>query len=286
MAVFEVALDSQDVNVTQMKFSQVIRHARQVRQLSRCVTVMLVSSDQEFLAAFAEWSLKGRLLVWSTRLLIITQQPLQELRTLMSTHWTFSMLNVILINLDMGQELRCGVYTHLPYSPKGARLVRLATWTNTQGLVSITRIPIFPNKFSNFYGSSVNVTALTYAPHWMTSGSGSNTQYAGMDYLLLKTIADALNFTIHVLPSASWKEVTDQVEARRSFVASIVYVVLPSRMEKYDFTQIFDFTPFCFATSKPELKPQWQSLYKPFTKDVWGANLVAIILVTVAFHMK
>ncbi|XP_071545497.1 uncharacterized protein [Panulirus ornatus] len=115
----------------------------------------------------------------------------------------------------------------------------------------------------------------------MTSGEGGNTTYSGIDYNLLETLAKALNFTIHVLSSTSWADVTDQVEARTSFIASVVYAVLHNRLEKYDFTHTFDYSPLCFAMAKPTLKPQWQSLYYPLATKVWACILATAFLMCV-----
>lgn len=61
--------------------------------------VVVVSHDATFLAAFAEWSLKGRLLVWSTRLVVVTHLALPKLRSLLPEHWTFAMMNTIVLSV-------------------------------------------------------------------------------------------------------------------------------------------------------------------------------------------
>ncbi|XP_050712684.1 uncharacterized protein LOC126996356 [Eriocheir sinensis] len=143
----------------------------QVRQLSWCTVVVVVSHDPAFLAAFAEWSLRGRLLVWSTRLVVVTRLTLPQLRALLPTHWTFAMMNAVFLNME-------GDSPHL-----------------------------------NFYGAAVNVTALPYMPVWGVVESQAPvdspvTRYEGSDYQMLAAVADGLNFTIRVLPSKSWAEVT------------------------------------------------------------------------------
>ncbi|KAG7162369.1 putative olfactory ionotropic receptor IR4-like 7, partial [Homarus americanus] len=97
LAVFEVAVDGQEANVTLAQLSRVVDEARRLRQVSWCVTVVVVSDDPAFLAAFAEWSLKGHLLVWSTRLLVVTRLPLLELHHL---HKILSMTNSMLLVVD------------------------------------------------------------------------------------------------------------------------------------------------------------------------------------------
>ncbi|KAK4320112.1 hypothetical protein Pmani_002213 [Petrolisthes manimaculis] len=162
----------------------------------------------------------------------------------------------------------------------------------------------------------------------MSANEGNATKYSGIDYNQLVTLADALNFTFHVLPSNNWAEVsevdhrslgqlktqntrlrhevpplvggdscngltflisdiafylapqvTDQVEARKSFLASIVYVVLPSRLERWDYTYSFDYTPFCFALAKPVLRPSWLSCYYPLSHQVWIGIFISALVV-------
>lgn len=62
--------------------------------------MVVVSDDPTFLTIFAERSLKGRLLAWSTRLLVVTRSSRKELVGLLSSHWTFSMTNSMILNVD------------------------------------------------------------------------------------------------------------------------------------------------------------------------------------------
>lgn len=70
----------------------------QLRKLSWCVNVVILSEDFTFLTTFAESSLQGRLLEWATRLMVVTRLPLQELHQLLKNYWTFSMMNTIVIH--------------------------------------------------------------------------------------------------------------------------------------------------------------------------------------------
>lgn len=56
----------------------------------------------------------------------------------------------------------------------------------------------------------MNVTAKDYKPYWFElkeEAADGSKKLSGMDYLLLETVAKALNFTIKVTPIASWAEV-------------------------------------------------------------------------------
>ncbi|XP_042233729.1 uncharacterized protein LOC121873916 [Homarus americanus] len=274
--------DSQDANVTQAQLSRVVDEARRLRQVSWCVTVVVVSDEPAFLAAFAEWSLKGRLLVWSTRLLVVTRRPLPEVRDLMASHWTFSMMNTMLVILeDALMQPRFNVYMNLPYAASGSRIVLTAFWMKTRGLVLSKHLQLFTEKFDNFFGATVNVTALSYRPYWSEEKNkdSDGTSYSGSDAMLLKTVAHALNITVHVLPAVSWDQVTELVMERVSFMATVYHVVLPQRQLLYDYSYPYEHVFADFTMATPSLTSRWQSLYDPLADEVWASVLVVLFVV-------
>ncbi|XP_071535587.1 uncharacterized protein [Panulirus ornatus] len=97
IGMFEVRMNDHNADKMQVQLSKVISEARKLRQVSWCVTVLVVSDDPAFLAAFAEWSLKGRLLVWSTRLLVITHLPVPDLKAL---HGLLSSRNAMILTVN------------------------------------------------------------------------------------------------------------------------------------------------------------------------------------------
>ncbi|MPC96941.1 hypothetical protein E2C01_092223 [Portunus trituberculatus] len=62
--------------------------------------VVVVSLDTDFLITFAEGSLKGRLLVWTTKLVVVTRLTMPQLQVLLPAHWTFSMMNTVFLNTE------------------------------------------------------------------------------------------------------------------------------------------------------------------------------------------
>ena len=69
----------------------------QLRLLSWCVTVVVMSNDPSFLAAFAKASDSERLLLWETKLLVVTRLDMPLLRSLMQDYWSFSMMNAMFL---------------------------------------------------------------------------------------------------------------------------------------------------------------------------------------------
>ncbi|XP_064098733.1 ionotropic receptor 93a-like [Macrobrachium nipponense] len=260
--------------------------------------VVVVSEDLNFIRAFADHSLQGRLHVWSSRLLLVTGLPLSSLQSLLKEHWTFSMMNAIAINAEMTLRdirieivSRWNIYNYLPYSSSGAVVVRIASWTNKRGFTPFGQTHLFPEKYSNFYGATVNITALTYAPYWTTiktenpeDGTVTET-YKGTDAMLLKAIAEALNFKVYNIPTKNWDEVAQRVTERASFMATVFHFVFPQRMDRYDYSYTYEFASMAFCASKPQLSPKWESLYYPLADAVWVAILVVLLVVPVLLFM-
>ncbi|XP_069169716.1 ionotropic receptor 93a-like [Procambarus clarkii] len=203
------------------------------------------------------------------------------------------MMNAMLLVLDEWSRFprRCdvivSVYVNLPYSASGARIVRIAWWTAARGLLLPT-YPLFPDKFNNFYGATVNVTALPYKPFWSEAkdqGSGGVTRYSGSDAQMLMTIAEALNFTFNVLPVTTWDQVTGLVSERTSFMASINHVQMPQRQLLYDYTFSYEHDSIDFTLATPSLISNWQSLYSPLTDTVWASVIASLVLVPVLLFL-
>nr|XP_045603409.1 uncharacterized protein LOC123761426 [Procambarus clarkii] len=146
VGVFRTTMDVLDGNGTRWQLPQLLHHARKVRRESRCVTVVVVSDDLAFLAAFAQWSLNEHLLVWSTRLLVVTGRPLQQLQVL--HRLLFITNSMLLIIEDSHDHFRCGVYLQEPYTPWGAQTLKVASWTPHRGLALTSSLTLFPHKFS------------------------------------------------------------------------------------------------------------------------------------------
>ncbi|ROT70078.1 Variant Ionotropic Glutamate Receptor [Penaeus vannamei] len=282
LGMFEAAAAGGDPNVTQAKLLQVVRQARKVRILRQCFSIIVLSDDLSFLSSFAESSLRGRLLVWATRLLVVTRLPLQELRRLLASSWTFSMMNaMVLITEATPRGPRSGVYIHLPYSPTGSQVARLASWTPQDGLELLTHLPLFPDKFENFYGTTLHVPAKHYKPYWFEEEvvlpNGTKTiKLNGMDYLLFETVAQTLNFSIKVIPIALWGD---------TLICPVFHGVLWRRFERFEFALPHTFAAYSLSMKKPGLSDKWESLYYPLAGAVWlsvvGVTVVVLLVMLV-----
>ncbi|MPC18111.1 Glutamate receptor [Portunus trituberculatus] len=144
IAVFEA--NGANLTGTHPPLSAVFRAARKLRVASQRVVVAVVSEDSAFLAAFAEWSMRSRLLVWSTRLLVLTRLQLTRVQHL---HKALSFTNSLLLTPHHGRGTRnrLRVSVVLPYSKAGSEPLVVATWTADRGLTLTSHLPLFPQKF-------------------------------------------------------------------------------------------------------------------------------------------
>ncbi|KAK4324878.1 hypothetical protein Pmani_004528 [Petrolisthes manimaculis] len=173
-------------------------------------------------------------------------------------------------------------YTCMPYSEDRLQVIRLASWTSARGFRLISHYTLFPEKFTDFHGALVNVTALPFMPFWgevegRSNDSGS-IKYTGSDYHLLVTVARALNFTFQVIPTTSWAQVTQRVQERVAFMCPIYHILMSVRQEQYDFTFTYEYAYFSFSMARPGIGARWKSLYYPFSGQVWIMVLVLVLV--------
>ncbi|XP_071524147.1 glutamate receptor ionotropic, delta-2-like [Panulirus ornatus] len=293
LGLFEVAVDDQDRNVKETHFSQIIREARKLRQLSWCMTVVVVSDDPAFLAAFAQSSLKGRLLVWSTRLLVVTRLPRQELWNL---HILLSMNNALLLIMD--DASRCRMYVHLPYSQQGTPPLQVASWTPHRGLVLTTHLPLFPDKFFRFLQKPTLVVAEDeYQPHAAVLVEGPSAarrvSFTGPMLKVLGLLADSINFTYTLVrppdgawgakqADGSWTGMVGMVKRKEIDIGLGPFGVTAVRAEVVDYTRpiVVDYARILAGRGRPEVDP-WGFLL-PLTPLVWGIILTALLVVVLA----
>ncbi|KAK3869409.1 hypothetical protein Pcinc_025275, partial [Petrolisthes cinctipes] len=278
-------------NLTQA-FSQVLPHVRKLRLLSWCVTVVVVSDQFSFLTSFATAADDLRLLVWSTRLLVVSRLPLLQLHHLLSSYWAFSMMNTaFLAQRDLTTHTRWQALSHLPYTTDGPKVVQLASWTLRHGLIHTHHLPLFPDKYANFHGARVNMSLFSFAPFWIPlkkeeeEGNEKDTttpSYTGRSYKILSTIATQLNFSFNLILTQDISEEERLTTSRESMLSPMKMAILSHKLERFDFSLFIEPATLTFAMAKPLLKPQWQSLYQAMQGQVWLAFLATICLVPVS----
>ncbi|XP_066947170.1 uncharacterized protein [Macrobrachium rosenbergii] len=147
-------------------------------------------------------------------------------------------------------------------------------------------LPGAKGESQSMYGGAVNVSALPYEPYWVEEKTGDGgVEYSGTDRLMLEAMASSLNFSISLLPVKSWEEVQQSVSERLAWVAPVIHLLAPARLNYMDFTRTYEHdVNLAFAMVKPVIKPQWQSLYYPLSNEVWLLVLGTLVVVSLGLH--
>ncbi|XP_068248902.1 ionotropic receptor 21a-like [Palaemon carinicauda] len=122
-----------------------------------------------------------------------------------------------------------------------------------------------------------------------TNNDSGKNAYTGRDYVMLQVVASLFNFTIRILPVASWDEVIEKVIERVSFMSPMRIAILPHLLPYLDFSADFEPETLTFVMAKPSLKPRWQSLLYPMSEVVWISICVLLLfmplVVYLVFHL-
>ncbi|XP_045127529.1 probable glutamate receptor [Portunus trituberculatus] len=249
IGLFEVPMDGRYLNVTHRLMAKNIALARQVRRISYNVMVLVTSDDTAFLSLFAFWSLKGRLLVWSTKLLIFTQVPLNSVHLL---HKVLSQTNSLLLTRGTNNQ-RFIMSIVQPYSKPGSVPVDVASWTPQRGL-SAPPNQLFSEKFEKIKSSrKVYVTMVEDATHKPAMikdrnvPGGHRLVFTGYMVTVLDYIARGLNFSYGFKQSpdgtyggkrtdGSWTGMVGQVFREEADLGLGPFVMTAARAGDVDYT--------------------------------------------------
>uniref|UniRef100_A0A0N7ZA08 Ionotropic glutamate receptor C-terminal domain-containing protein n=1 Tax=Scylla olivacea TaxID=85551 RepID=A0A0N7ZA08_SCYOL len=72
-------------------------------------------------------------------------------------------------------------------------------------------------------------------------------------------------------------KVTSLVEQKTSLISPVIHSILPERVEKFDFTYLFENSYASFGLAKPGLEPRWKSIYYPLSTTVWSAMVGHVV---------
>nr|XP_053636404.1 glutamate receptor ionotropic, kainate 1-like [Cherax quadricarinatus] len=297
--LFEAVTNASDFTQSDKHLSLLIDNAKLLRKLSSYTTIVVISDEATFLAAFVKWSAKGRLMVWSTRLLILTHSRLMELQDL---HTTLSNLNSMLVIInDDTTNIRCSVYVQLPYSPRGSQVVQVASWTPRRGLLLTSHLPLFPEKFSKFHHRpnlrvAIEESGFGRLVSVNDPGSGFHRiHFQGSLVKMIEYLSGALNFTYTFvrppdtvwgvrLNNGSWTGMMGMVVREEVSIGAGPFMIDRWRAEAVDYTvpMVLDYWRILGVRGLPEVDP-WGFLFN-LAPLVWAAILRAlVVLASTAF---
>ncbi|XP_063879734.1 glutamate receptor ionotropic, kainate 4-like [Scylla paramamosain] len=260
------------------------------------VVVVVVSDDPVFLASFAQQAREGRLLVWATRLIVVTRRAPHRLHPL---HQTLALTNSLLLLVDGTAGVsRASVKAVLPFqSPRDAVLWR-ASWTVGHGL-QLSQ-PLFWDKFNKF--SKETSLIVTMEPNDRntvvmvpdpTAPGGERPVFKGYMITVIEYLAQGLNFscTFRRPPDGVWGMklkngsvigMVGQVHREEVNMALGPFAINAARYEAVDFTWPVEYMSVkVFAGREtPEIDP-WGFLL-PLGPWVWAMVLAFLLLLELA----
>ncbi|XP_063871788.1 glutamate receptor U1-like [Scylla paramamosain] len=285
VAMFETPLNGSQL-------VQVVTCARKVRVASWMVVVVVVSDDPVFLAAFAQQAREGRLLVWATRLIVVSRRAPHRLHPL---HQTLALTNSLLLLMDGAAGVnRASVKAVLPFqSPSDAGLWR-ASWTVGHGL-QLSQ-PLFWDKFNKFSKETKLLVAMEQNDKHSvvmvpdpTAPGGKRPEFKGYTVNVIDYLSQGLNFsyTFRRPPDGVWGMklkngsvigMVGQVSREEVNMALGPFAINAARYEAVDFTWpvVYMHVKVFAGRKTPEIDP-WGFLL-PLGPWVWAMVLAFLLL--------
>ncbi|XP_050714156.1 glutamate receptor ionotropic, delta-1-like [Eriocheir sinensis] len=294
VGVFEV---DGNFSATQTTVTRVFEAARRLRMASRHVVVVVVSDDLPFLSVFAEWSLKGRLLVWSTRLLVLTRLLPQRVPFL---HKALSFSNSLLLTPGHGRGRGPGVQVSVvsPYSEAGSQPLVVATWTAQRGLTLTSHLPLFPEKFQKF-PRQTQVTVAMEQSHLhkvvmeddLSSPGEKRISFEGYLVTALDYMAQGINFTYMFKrpPDGQWGNkqpdgtvtgMVGQVFREEAHIGLGIFAINPSRTQVVEFTLPMLIASLKVFAGRKSLEVDPWGFFLPLSPPVWEATVASLLAIT------
>ncbi|XP_069982155.1 probable glutamate receptor [Penaeus vannamei] len=298
VGLFQATSNGSDID---SHLSRIIEEAKKLRELSWCVSVVVVSDDPVALLTFSERSLESQFIVWSTRLLVVTHLRPGELSRL---HESLSKMNAMVMTLRHEQKhTSCSFYVHMPYSPAGEETVQVASWDSAHGLVLRGHLPVFPEKYSRLrHRAEIVVAAEEYPPHafvLLLGGLDGRGQprftITGPMVKLLDILATSMNFTYTYVrppdgawgakqPDGSFSGMVGMLSRKEADIGLGPFGVSASRAEVVDYTGfiVIDYARIIGGRGRAEVDP-WGFLL-PLAPKVWlgVAAMTALAMATAA----
>ncbi|XP_064102906.1 glutamate receptor ionotropic, delta-2-like isoform X2 [Macrobrachium nipponense] len=265
---------------------------RKIEKSSWCVMLIVVSDGFKYLSDVLDIAISTELLVWPTRLLVVTSLPTERLRPLQQR---LSPINALVITADgdSSQAKRGNVYMYVPYSH---RSVLVASWSPIFGLTYNENHRLFSNKFQRLAdGANMTVVGNNFPLHVIISPKETENgkvefSFQGPLIKVLEMLSAQMNFTYDltqpldggwgvVFPNGSWNGMIGMMIRKEVDFALGPFGVTYIRSKVIDYTDplIMDYGRILGRRGDTEIDP-WGFLM-PLTPSVWAAFLASLGLV-------
>ncbi|XP_068214358.1 glutamate receptor ionotropic, delta-2-like [Palaemon carinicauda] len=265
----------------------------QIEKSSWCVMLIVVSDDYEYLNGIIQLATSNDLLVWPTRLLVVSSLPIQFLRPL--EQW-LSAINAMVIAVEgttFSEAKRSSVYMYIPYSH---RRVLVASWSPMFGLTYNDNYRLFPNKFQRLAdGANMTVVGNNFPLHVIiskieTEDGKTEFSFQGPLVKVLEMLSAKMNFRYNLIqpsdggwgvlfPNGSWNGMIGMMIRKEVDFGLGPFGVTYIRSKVIDYTDplIMDYGRILGRRGDTEVDP-WGFLM-PLTPTVWAAFLASFLLI-------
>ncbi|XP_050734072.1 glutamate receptor ionotropic, kainate 4-like isoform X2 [Eriocheir sinensis] len=196
--------------------------------------------------------------------------------------------NVALIGLLSAQADprpdKLGVYTVLPFSPGGVRLLgswRRETFASWEAL--------FPDRFPSFEGYTFHLaTFIDDAPNLYNDTSRTSVVGRGVAVSMMECFSAQLNFTYTLtikppdskwgaIENGSWSGLLGMIARKEKLFTINGLAFAEDRNADFDRSELITMESWRLFLAMPQPLSKWLSLVRPFTPTVWAILLVLLL---------
>ncbi|XP_068240964.1 probable glutamate receptor [Palaemon carinicauda] len=169
------------------------------------------------------------------------------------------------------------------------------SWHATSGAMKLLKRPLYRpvlEVYSDFGGRELIVTVIDNWPFWILTypGDGRVIPISGLDYNVLKTIGDQLNFTfrMEITPDGKWGGVMADgsvtgmvgvVHRHEAHAAINEFTITEQREKAIDFTKPYYYESTTLISPAPTKRLKSYAVFTSFTYEVWIFLFLVEILI-------
>ncbi|XP_050706165.1 uncharacterized protein LOC126991447 [Eriocheir sinensis] len=179
-----------------------------------------------------------------------------------------------------------GVYTVLPFSPGGVRL--LGPWRR-EAFASWEAL--FPDRFLSFEGYTFHIASRFIREPFLYLNKINPKKAEGVSVEILKVLCSKLNFTCSTtadsigsnwsgISKGTWNDVFGMIERQEKNFTINSLALNIHRAESFDFSTTLSVAGFGAFLMTPPPLPRWMGIARVFNGTTWMATLSALLAIT------
>ncbi|PSN57696.1 Ionotropic receptor 41a13 [Blattella germanica] len=190
--------------------------------------------------------------------------------------------------------LKIELITHRFVGPKSSDRISLDIWSPDEGFLQ--HADLYPDKITNLMGKELSFTTILYPPLSAVYVDVNPPIYDGLEFQIMHAMSRRNNFTFRMAyrPEEWWGAIWENGSGTGMSglvsmdMADIGFGAIYLWENEYRFT---DYSTVYFRTSltavlpRPKLLPGWMVPIHPFSKSMWCAVAVSVIVCTTILYL-